>query len=330
MMACRIPLKICSFVFALFMIYYISWIYNIEIKKYRMNIFTRDLIDNEKRLLILTTSWKSSMEKQNVHKNTGQLWSLWPGLVQPVAYMEDSEVFRINENYRENMEMLIQHGWFIKPIPKVACGKVPVLKSMILDAIRIFKNSDFYGFANSDIIFNEGLTKTLESVNKTRIKNGPLLIIGRRTNVNFTDGRTIERLENVAEVAKSGSLMKGIALDYFLTNRHFPWHLLPDLVVGRIHYDNWLVYFAITLNITVIDATNTVIAVHQTTADGNEAGRKHNNAYCNQKVIAKIGKPFKTRWGYTTCVPFYTKWNSESNQVEIAKRNIWKHCNPYV
>ncbi|GAB1597433.1 uncharacterized protein LOC115213164 [Argonauta hians] len=275
-------------------------------------------------LLILTTTWINTKEKRNIHRNTGKLWSLSPEFMQPIAYMENSEIFQTE--YGEDMETLRNIGWLVKPIPKFSCGNVPVLKSMMLDAIKMFRNSTFYGFANSDIVFDEGLVKTLQSINKTKIRESPLLIIGQRTNVNFTDGRTINRLQNVSEIAKTGSLMEGIAIDYFITNNRFPWHLIPDLVIGRVYYDNWIVYFTVTLNATVIDATHTVLAVHQTTEDGNEAGRKHKNAYCNKKVIPNVGESFKTRWGYTTCAPFYTKWNPETTQIDILKRNTMKHC----
>ena len=49
------------------------------------------------------------------------------------------------------------------------------------------------------------------------------------------------------------------------------WSTLPPYVIGRRAYDNALVDWAFH-NAVLVDATETIKAVHQTLADGNSAG----------------------------------------------------------
>ncbi|GAB1597535.1 uncharacterized protein LOC115214179, partial [Argonauta hians] len=277
--------------------------------------------------LILATSWEISLEKISVHENTACIWQRWPSFLQPVLYTSTLYKQHLN-TYR--LSMYLSNSWEINKIPKVACNQVPVLKSMMLDILASFPNSDYYGYANSDILFDDSLIKTLKAIKESIPTNTPILIIGQRTNVNVTSLGHIEYPNLISKIAKTGELMKGIAIDYFITNRHFPWNLVLDLVIGRIYYDNWLVHFSIEQNVTVIDATNTLLAVHQTTSDGNNAGWKHLNKYCNRHIIAARGKQFKTRWGYTWCAPYYTKPNTKKNTVDIVTRTVSLGCKPYI
>ena len=40
---------------------------------------------------------------------------------------------------------------------------------------------------------------------------------------------------------------------------------MPEVVIGRVAYDNWLVLNAIKSKQVVVDVSKTVLAVHQTT-----------------------------------------------------------------
>lgn len=276
-----------------------------------------------KFLLVLITTWKLSPEKLVVYENTANIWSSWPLLVQPVLYTSPTPRNDVNSS---QMYIHLKNNWKIHKVSKVACGQIPVLKSMILHAIATFTNYDFYGYANADILFDQSLITTLESINKKIPQNRPLLVVGQRTNVNFTNRKYVST-DDIPKIAESGHLMKGVAIDYFITNKYFPWDQILDLVVGRIKYDNWLIYFANSHNITIIDSTYTLTAVHQTTADGNEAGWRHPNKYCNDAIIRANKKPFRTYWGYMWCAPYYTKRNRKTNEINILHRKTSPSCN---
>jgi len=103
------------------------------------------------------------------------------------------------------------------------------------------------------------------------------LIIGRRTNVYGNDKLRHYIPDDVTRLAKIGRLFKPHAEDYFfMSAQGYPWHRVPrDIVIGRIGYDNFLVANAIRYNVSVVDVTNTMNAVHQSTVrEGDFAGHR--------------------------------------------------------
>ena len=63
--------------------------------------------------------------------------------------------------------------------------------------------------------------------------------------------------------------------DFFIVTRGtFKWSEIPDFVIGRPAYDNWLVDYAFHHLVDSIDVSATVHAIHQTDVDGNKAGHK--------------------------------------------------------
>ncbi len=64
------------------------------------------------------------------------------------------------------------------------------------------------------------------------------------------------------EVIRRGELFSPWGIDYFV----FPHHLyteMPDFTIGRVAWDNWMIYCAHTTFGMAIDASMDVLAVHQ-------------------------------------------------------------------
>ncbi|ELT90708.1 hypothetical protein CAPTEDRAFT_228774 [Capitella teleta] len=156
-----------------------------------------------------------------------------------------------------------------------------------------------------------------------RPASGGLLIIGRRTNVNVTDLDSARTLSEVAH--KKGTLFITNAEDYFITTKSgMPWHVIPDLVIGRPGYDNWLVARAIDWKATVVDASDAVLAVHQTGSDGNLAGwSTSDETLCiNRNIVGE----FDYRPGHSKCCPHVAQ-KDISGVTRIFRRNqISKDC----
>ena len=117
---------------------------------------------------------------------------------------------------------------------------------------------------------------------------GQTLIVGRRTNVEWRQNETMQVPENVAHIARRrGRLFFIHAEDYFFIPRNeFPWHCVPaDLVIAIPGYDNFLVATAIMNNVSVIDATASVLAVHMTDKEGNRAGFRSAEKNFNKQLI---------------------------------------------
>ena len=141
---------------------------------------------------------------------------------------------------------------------------------------------------------------------------GKTLVIGRRTNVPYNN-EPLYHPRDVTETAKQkGRLFVVTAIDYFFFARNaFPWHRIPDLVVARNGYDNFLVLTAIENSVSVIDATGTLLAVHQTDEEGNFAGRESTlEKYININLLTKTTKRRLCKYilprGYTDAAPYET------------------------
>ena len=147
------------------------------------------------------------------------------------------------------------------------------------------------------------------------------LVIGRRTNVRWSARYNQSYLsDDVAVMArKTGRLYMFSAIDYFIMSAGgYPWHRIPNnVVVGKPGYDNFLVLTAIRDNVSVIDATKTLLAVHQTDVDGNLAGHGGKHANYNMRQLGR----FNFRNGMTSSAQYETKFVDASNtSIAIEKR----------
>lgn len=231
----------------------------------------------KKSLLTLFTSMdENNAQRSLIYNNTIRNWASLRPMVTPV-------LFTNNETFKN---WVMKEGWQTLPLQKAGNGGMPILKYMYLAAIENFR-SDFYAFSNSDILFNGGLLKTLVTAKYTYDLTIPILITGTRYNVpNITDTEAKER-SNLANIAKGrGELFLPWAADYFITTSSFPWRDIPEVIIGALAYDNWLILHAREEKFVVIDATKTAPAVHQTPAGGNFESHTKGYALHNYYVLA--------------------------------------------
>ena len=275
---------------------------------------------NKRRLCTWFTTFKNASNRKVIQINTLRNWATFLPRMQPILFSHLPSVDY--ENFGE------QIGWARYEIPAVNAHGTPYLNDMILklinDATTIVNSPIFYGFANGDILFDDSLPATLSSVahHATSLPHAPILITGRRTNFEFPINRTVNKIINISVIEKMralGSLFRSDAEDYFFFTRDFPWHNITRLVIGRPGYDNYLVAMARRLNVTVIDATHTLTAVHQMAPkEGNEAGSKNSDGNYNKDVIGK----FNYYDGLTTTARYETVFDREEMMIRIRDRQV--------
>ncbi|XP_060559478.1 uncharacterized protein LOC132719680 [Ruditapes philippinarum] len=216
-------------------------------------------------------------------------------------------------------------GFETMHISTAAAGGIPVLKYMYRDAIKKY-NSTFYAYSNGDILYTETLIDTLLLMKYSTINlHKPVLIVGQRSNVNNVtefEGSTFGSITRLAE--ERGKLFTFWAEDYFITTRSFPWQEIAEVVIGRRAYDNWLVYYARKSKYNVIDATKTILAVHQTTKAGNHEGHGKTNKDFNHHLLVKLYKRVKYNAGITACIEKYT--NYDNCVIAVKSRTVSKSC----
>lgn len=204
------------------------------------------------------------------------------------------------------------------------------------------KRSDivFDAYANGDIVFTKGLVDTLAQVKNgwgREIASGArrgVMIVGKRTNVDY-HSQNLTNDDEVVQLSKMGQVFQNDAEDYFLYSRGSrDWDLIPDFVVGRRAYDNWLVHNAHHDEaMDVIDASDTVLGLHLTAADGNKAGHKkgadndHNKQVLNP-VTKKSVHGGEWASGRTDNGHFFTKHHNGTVVVVIRSGQAGKRTLP--
>lgn len=212
--------------------------------------------------------------------------------------------------------------WNPLPVTHQSEDGYPVLRTMFNTAMRI-SLTDFYVYANSDILFDTSMLETVTSLKQFfDFNRRPILVIGRRTNVYHITSKEAENHFHLRKTSVvNGELFTTGAEDYIITTRLFPWKTVPNLVVGRLAYDNWLVAHArCTLKIDVIDVTETLLAVHHTTKTGTwESAQKPNSCY-NTRLLKEGNRSLNFQAGLTSCAEWMTIRNL-CGDIQVVRRD---------
>jgi hypothetical protein len=129
---------------------------------------------------------------------------------------------------------------------------------------RALARNDILCYVNCDIILMDDFLRALKRVREKHIQ---FLMVGRRWDIempeplDFLQASWRSRLQGVA-------LMRGVQrsedwIDYFAFSKGLYGSSVPPLVVGRAHWDQWLMWKALESEAVVVDASREVIAVHQ-------------------------------------------------------------------
>ena len=270
-------------------------------------------------LLTLFTTWKSAKSKYIAYNNTVKNWmKLLPYVSSPVVFTNDKFL----------SEQCKAEGWYALPIGRTAAGGAPVLKDMFREVMTRFQ-SLFYAFSNADILYDNSLIQTLFATAKTQDLNKPILMVGIRTNVQNVMPHEVITWDAMKSTAKRrGKLFLRNAEDYFITSFSYPWHSIPDVVIGRRAYDNWLVLNARKKKHLLIEISDTVLALHQTTKAGNFEGHRHRDGNYNLRLLTRLYGKIQYGAGSTICAPMKSN-RGFNNTVTFTRRiKLMKLCYP--
>lgn len=240
------------------------------------------------QLLVWFTTFKNVTVRQTIQNNTLKNWGKFTSFgMQPVFF-----TFEATRDYEETARNC---GFDIYEISRVNWHGTPFLDRMVATIMNfsLYNNSVFYGFCNGDILFDESLPRTLSVIIKkiSKLPAPPILVIGQRTNYKMARDWTEPEtgFEHVEEFRKNGTLFRTDAIDYFFFTRDFPTHLFKDLVIGRRGYDNYIVGKALQMQVTVVDATKTLTALHQQSQNETQfAGHANPDGEHNVKTIGRF------------------------------------------
>lgn len=148
--------------------------------------------------------------------------------------------------------------------PEVAQNEflTPLLNDLFEKATE-HATSEILCFVNADIILMNDFSQATECFSKWRRRS---LMFGRRWDVDIEEpldfGNPHYEVELRSRVQRTGKLRHAMAIDYFVFRKGL-FASIPPFAVGRIGYDNWLLWYAGTRRAALIDATQVVTAIHQ-------------------------------------------------------------------
>lgn len=104
-------------------------------------------------------------------------------------------------------------------------------------------------------------------------------------------------------------------IDYFIFPREF-FNNLPPFALGRAYYDNWLIWKALNLKGSVVDATDRITAIHQNHDYSHVSGGWH-EAYRGKEVIenVRIGGGLSRRYCIYDATHFLTPLGLKRNLI---------------
>jgi len=118
-------------------------------------------------------------------------------------------------------------------------------------------------YCNCDIILTADFARAIRSV---RSRFGKFLMVGRRWDLDVLHALDFSLADwqgtLVQRAHREGFQRLHYNIDYFVFPRGL-YSEFPDLVIGRNHWDQWLVWKAGAEGIPVVDASEAVCAVHQ-------------------------------------------------------------------
>lgn len=148
-------------------------------------------------------------------------------------------------------------------IPDVECNEygTPCLDSCFALA-EARATAELLAYVNADIILVGDFVSAVKRVAKRSRK---FLLGGQRTNLDLDSPLVFDddwdrKLRLQADEA--GNLFGAWAIDYFVFRRGL-FGQIPPFAIGRWAWDNWLLYEAVRLGGTLIDATPSIQVIHQ-------------------------------------------------------------------
>jgi hypothetical protein len=157
----------------------------------------------------------------------------------------------------------VREGVFNNPGFASSNPGLKVIRSFFDAAQRIATN-EIVCYANCDIVVMEDFAA---AGGKVAARQKEFLMVGRRWNIDAKEPMAFEQSDWKEKLRRrvqaEGTQSSGDWIDYFVFRRGFYLGKIPEMVIGRVYWDQWLVWKAREMGAVVVDASEAVMAVHQ-------------------------------------------------------------------
>src|SRR5260370_24342109 len=134
----------------------------------------------------------------------------------------------------------------------------------IFDEAQKLARHEIVCYVNCDVILGSDFLAAVQRVSAEKSK---FLMVGRRWDTDVAEAIHFENpgwLEGVRRAALQGGQQRDEwFIDYFVFRRGLFLHRIPNLVIGRVYWDKWLLWYAGHHGGALVDASPAVVAIHQ-------------------------------------------------------------------
>jgi hypothetical protein len=181
-------------------------------------------------------------------------------------------------------------GLGVLHLPQVACNEAGTpLISSIFALARQASQSPLLAYTNADMLYTPDLAQAAGQAAGLAER---FLVVGQRWDLDVTQALDFGpgwEASLRARVAAEGRLHPPAGSDYFIFPRP-AFEAMPAFAVGRAGWDNWMIYHACSQGWAVVDATESILAVHQNHDYSHlPGGRPHYDLAESQHNIALAG-----------------------------------------
>ncbi len=177
----------------------------------------------------------------------------------------------------------------LKHLPNVARNdwNTPLVSS-IFDLARTASDSPVLAYINADILL---LLDFVDIARQVAQQVEKYLVVGQRWDLELTTALQFtphwdQRLRSVVQA--HGTLHAPAGSDYFIFPRTV-FTDVPDFAIGRAGWDNWMIYHVIQNRWPVVDATESLMIIHQNHDYGHLPQGKIHYDLEETKINAELG-----------------------------------------
>eukprot|EP00276_Gloeochaete_wittrockiana_P003281 CAMPEP_0184645750 /NCGR_PEP_ID=MMETSP0308-20130426/2328_1 /TAXON_ID=38269 /ORGANISM="Gloeochaete witrockiana, Strain SAG 46.84" /LENGTH=874 /DNA_ID=CAMNT_0027075105 /DNA_START=452 /DNA_END=3073 /DNA_ORIENTATION=- len=176
--------------------------------------------------------------------------------------------------------------------------KLPLLNCILFEAKHLVQ-TEVVAYVNGDIILFDEFFKVAESIFFREKMNA--VVVGQRLDIDWNDKSDFST-ESLQKTHRQRALTNGVVhgdmgIDYFIFKKAFLDQIdIPPFLLGTWRWDNFLLSEALMADdVTVIDATNVIVAVHQGKPVQLAKADSHNrpgHSY-NDKLVKSYGMRYR-------------------------------------
>lgn len=205
-------------------------------------------------MLTLFTTGKSFVGHSGlIQRNALKSWTLLHPDVEVILFGDDEGATEIAA------ELGIRHEVYVE---RNSYGSKRL--DYMFDRAQEIARHDILCYLNCDILL---LRDFLDAVARLKSWNKAFLMVGRRWDTDIRELIDFSALGWETELRKraveANDQRPAWWIDYFVFSRGLYAKKIPALVIGRVFWDNWLIWKAETLGADLVDASPAVIAIHQ-------------------------------------------------------------------